>query len=267
MLTHDQLREAVMVHFEAEASRDVDAVVDTVADDVEYHVKSPHYPDDPVPFGVTASAEGVRRLWEDLYRIFSDYRIAIDDVLTWPERNQALALVTITATPAEDFQGLPAGHPIRYSVAALCAYDDSGKMTRETVYGNMAIVSWGIARMHEFLDERSASTGRSAAHPSPTLERSTPALAQTKPCAVSVISRSPLRRSTRTDSASTTERLAAGSSWSTRTRRPSAFETIFWVTTTTSPSRIPPEVAGPSAAASSAPTSSPGRTSPMPSTP
>lgn len=157
MLTHEQLKEAVIEHFVAENSRDVDAIVDTVADDVEYHVKSPHYPDDPVPFGVTASAEGVRRLWEDIYRTFSAYDIAIDDVLTWPERQQALALVTITATPAQEFEGLPARKPVRYSVAALCDYDDRGKMTRETVYGNMAIVTWGIRRMHEFLGDQSVS--------------------------------------------------------------------------------------------------------------
>lgn len=151
MLTHEQLHDAVVAHFVAENSRSVDAIVDTVADDVEYHVKSPHYPDDPVPFGVTASAEGVRKLWTELYETFSSYDIHIDDVLTWPERNQALALVTITATPAREFEGLPAGRPFRYSVAALCDYDDDAKMTRETVYGNMAIVTWGIRRMHEFI--------------------------------------------------------------------------------------------------------------------
>lgn len=158
MLSHDQLRAAVTEHFEAEAGRDVDAVVATVADDVEYHVKSPHYPGDPVPFGVTASAAGVRKLWEDLYGLFSRYQIDIDDILTWPERNQALALVTITATPAAAFEGLPAGKPFRYSVAALCDYDDNGKMTREVVYGNMAIVTWGIRRMHEFLAEQGTAS-------------------------------------------------------------------------------------------------------------
>ena len=48
--------------------------------------------------------------------------------------------------------------------------------------------------------ERSGSSGSSAAVPSATLERSTPALAQTKPCRVSLITRSPRRRRTRTDS-------------------------------------------------------------------
>ena len=84
--------------------------------------------------------------------------------------------------------------------------------------------------------ERSASTGNRAAVPSATLERSTPALAQTKPWAVSVMSSSPRRRRTRTASDSTRRTLAVGSAVSMGTRRPSALETIFWVTTTTSPS-------------------------------
>ena len=84
--------------------------------------------------------------------------------------------------------------------------------------------------------DRSGSTGSRAAVPAATLERSTPALAQTKPWAVSVISSSPRRRSTRTASDSTRSALAWGSSASIGTIRPSALETIFWVTTTTSPS-------------------------------
>jgi hypothetical protein len=151
VLTSEQLRAAVEEHFRAENSRSVDAIIDTVTEDIEYHVKSPRYLDDTAPFGVTASAAGVRKLWTDLYETFSSYDITLDDVLTWPERNQALALVTIVATPAREFEGLPAGKPISYSVAALCDYDDAGKMTRETVYGNFAIVSWGIRRMREFL--------------------------------------------------------------------------------------------------------------------
>jgi steroid delta-isomerase-like uncharacterized protein len=152
MLSAARLRELAEEHFVAENSRDVQAIVDTVADEVEYHVKSPSYPDDHEPFGVTSGADGVRHLWENMYETFTDYQIVLDDVLAWPERNQALALVTITATPKEEFEGLPAGRPFRYSVAALCDYDEDGKMTRETVYGNMAIVLWGIRRMRAFLD-------------------------------------------------------------------------------------------------------------------
>ena len=51
--------------------------------------------------------------------------------------------------------------------------------------------------------ERSGSTGSSAACPASTFERSMPALAHTKPCRVSLITRSPRRRTMRTDSDST----------------------------------------------------------------
>ena len=71
--------------------------------------------------------------------------------------------------------------------------------------------------------------------PSATLDRSTPALAQMNPCLVSLMMRSPRRRRMRTDSRSTRAALAAGSSGSMGTRRPSALETTFWVTTSTSP--------------------------------
>ena len=48
--------------------------------------------------------------------------------------------------------------------------------------------------------DRSASTGSSAAHPRSTFDRSTPALAHTKPWGVSLMMRSPRRRRMRTDS-------------------------------------------------------------------
>ena len=105
--------------------------------------------------------------------------------------------------------------------------------------------------------DRSASSGRSAAHPASTLERSTPALAHTKPCFVSLMTRSPRRRSTRTDSRSTIALWASGSSDSSRSSLPSAFDTTFWVTTTTSPSAS--VVAGSAAAAC---TTRPARSSP-----
>ena len=80
---------------------------------------------------------------------------------------------------------------------------------------------------------------RAAARPSPcsTFERSTPAFAHTKPCAVSLMMRSPRRRTMRTDSDSTSARRASRSSGSSGTSRFSAFDTIFCVTTRQSPSR------------------------------
>ena len=71
----------------------------------------------------------------------------------------------------------------------------------------------------------SESTGSSAAWPASTFERSIPALAQTKPCLVSEIIKSPRRRNIRTDSSSTKGLCPfSGSIW---TSRPSAFEIIF----------------------------------------
>ncbi len=63
-----------------------------------------------------------------------------------------------------------------------------------------------------------------------------PAFAQTKPWLVSLMMRSPRRRRMRTDSRSTSGLWLSGSSGSIATSRSSALDTIFWVTTTTSPS-------------------------------
>ena len=113
--------------------------------------------------------------------------------------------------------------------------------------------------------ERSLSTGRSAAHPASTFDRSTPALAHTNPWRVSLMMRSPRRRRMRTDSASTIARRASRSSGSTCTRRPSALETIFWVTTRQSPSSRGVSCAAAASAISGASASS-GRTSGTPCT-
>lgn len=159
MLTTEELRRICVEHFEAENHRSVDEIIATVDDDVEYHVMSPRYPDDPEPFGVTAGAEAVRQMWVNLYRTFDPYVIEWDenDWMVDAARGQVFARVRITATPVESFEGLPAGKPVQYSVAALCDFNAEGKMTRETVYGNLAIVVWGIRRMREFLQAGSAS--------------------------------------------------------------------------------------------------------------
>ena len=79
----------------------------------------------------------------------------------------------------------------------------------------------------------SGSSGSSVSSPLPTFDASTPALAHTKPWRVSAITRSPRRATTRRVSRSTQASLPSGSSGTTR---PSALDTIFWVTTTMSPS-------------------------------
>ena len=74
-----------------------------------------------------------------------------------------------------------------------------------------------------------------------------PALAHTNPCLVSLMMRSPRRRRMRTDSASTSGLWLSGSAGSIATSWFSALDTIFWVTTTTSPSAR--AVSSPAAAA------------------
>ena len=115
--------------------------------------------------------------------------------------------------------------------------------------------------------ERSLSTGSSAASPCCTFDRSMPAFAQMKPWLVSEMIRSPRRRTMRTDSCSTSALWASGSSASIATRRPSAFDTTFWVTTSTSPSSSGPLGGALQASATISPSCTPGRISPMPSTP
>ena len=159
MLTAEELRRACAEHFEAENHRSVDEIIATVDDGVEYHVMAPRYPEDREPFGVTAGAQAVRRMWTDLYAMFDPYVIEWDegDWMVDASRGQVFARVRITATPVADFEGLPAGRPVQYDVAALCDFNAEGKMTRETVYGNLAIVFWGIRRMREFLKSGSAA--------------------------------------------------------------------------------------------------------------
>jgi hypothetical protein len=104
--------------------------------------------------------------------------------------------------------------------------------------------------------EPSGSSGSRLSKPSATLDASTPAFAHTKPWRVSAITRSPRFATTRVVSdAMTASRSAAGASL------PSAFDTTFCVTTTTSPSLTP---TGPSASATMRPRSSPGAISGSP---
>ena len=89
------------------------------------------------------------------------------------------------------------------------------------------------------LADLSLSSGNSAARPRETLERSMPAFAQINPCFVSVMIKSPRRRRIRTASRSTIGLCDSGSLGSISAIAPSALETIFCVTTRTSPSISP----------------------------
>src|SRR5439155_15565492 len=111
VLTTEELRRICVEHFEAENHRSVDEIIATVDDDVEYHVMSPRYPDDPEPFGVTAGAEAVRQMWVNLYQMFDPYVIEWDedDWMVDAAKGKVFARVRITATPVRSFEGLPAG--------------------------------------------------------------------------------------------------------------------------------------------------------------
>lgn len=159
MLNEKKLKELLHEHFEAEAQRDVDWIKRTVSHDCEYEVIGPYYPDDPVKKAKTAEGrEAVGQLWENYYRKFSSYEIECDDddMIAWPDKNLVFARVRIRATPAEDFEGFPAGKPFRYQTGALCWFNDGGEMTKEMVFGSLGQVLMDLRRMREYLAESEA---------------------------------------------------------------------------------------------------------------
>jgi hypothetical protein len=84
--------------------------------------------------------------------------------------------------------------------------------------------------------ERSGSRGRRVTVPGRTFEASMPALAQTKPCRVLVMAIEPLRLRKVAPSLAIRASRACQSPAGISATRPSALETILWVTTTTSSS-------------------------------
>jgi len=164
MLTPVQLKKALKEHFDAELARDVQWICDTVTEDAEYHVIGPCYPDDPVKKKATAQGrEAVRQLWINYFKNFSSYAIQCEEKDMFPlagENNENLifARVSITATPANDFEGFPAGKPFSYKTGALCTFDDHGKLTMETVFGSLGQVLMDFRRMREFLAESGSVT-------------------------------------------------------------------------------------------------------------
>lgn len=159
MLTPEQLKKALKEHFDAEAARDVQWICDTVTQDAEYHVIGPFYPDDPVKKKATAQGrEAVRQLWINYFESFSEYAIECPESEMFPiaGTNLIFARVSITATPAHDFEGFPAGKPFCYRTGALCEFNDEGKLTMETVFGSLGQVLFDFRRMREFLAESGA---------------------------------------------------------------------------------------------------------------
>ena len=162
MLTEQRLKQLLREHFDAEAARDVTWIKNTVSADCEYEVIGPYYPDDPVKKAKTAEGrEAVGLLWENYFRKFSSYQIECGDadMLAWPEQGLVFSKVSITATPAEDFEGFPAGKPFCYRTGALCWFDDSGAMTKEMVFGSLGQVLMDLRRMRDFLAQSQTKTG------------------------------------------------------------------------------------------------------------
>jgi hypothetical protein len=156
MLTDQRLKDLLRKHFDAEAQRDVQWIMDTVSLDCEYDVIGPCYPDDPVKKEKTAKGRSaVGALWENYYRKFARYEIDCpnENMITWPEQGLVFAQVNICATPSEEFEGFPAGKPFRYQTGALCWFGENGEMTREKVFGSLGQVLMDLRRMRDFLDE------------------------------------------------------------------------------------------------------------------
>ena len=158
-LTREQLEHAVWEHMRAESERDMDFLRHQLVEDVDYIIKTPAHPDDPTPYGHFVGSETYVAMWERLHTVFSSYEIEIEDVIVLPERSAAFVRLEITAVPIEEWNGLPAGEPVRWWPAAICEFDENANMTRETVWGSMPPFLAGYARMLEFHAERAAATG------------------------------------------------------------------------------------------------------------
>lgn len=152
-ITRDELEAAVREHMVAEAVRDLDRLRGTLDEDVEYVIRTPAYPDDPTPYGHFTGADTYIAMWEHLYELFETYEIELLDVAADPERGEAFCRLQITATPKEEWYGLPAGKPIRWWPAAVCAFDDSGTMLSETVFGSFPPILAGFDRMKAYVVE------------------------------------------------------------------------------------------------------------------
>lgn len=163
MLDDKRLKRLLRDHFDAEAARDVPWIKNTVSQDCEYEVIGPYYPDDPVKKAKNAEGrEAVGQLWENYFRKFQSYHIKCgeENMNTWPEEGLVFARVSITATPAEDFEGFPAGKPFCYRTFALCWFNDQGEMTKEMVYGSMGQILFDLRRMHDHLAESTSAAGK-----------------------------------------------------------------------------------------------------------
>jgi hypothetical protein len=155
-LTREQLEEAVWEHMRAESERDMDFLRHQLVEDVDYDIRTMSHPDDPTPYGHFTGSETYVSMWENLHTIFSSYKIEIEDVIVLTERSAAFVRLEITAVPIRDWNGLPAGEPVRWWPCAICEFDDNANMTRETVWGSAPPFLAGYQRMQAFHAERAA---------------------------------------------------------------------------------------------------------------
>ena len=68
--------------------------------------------------------------------------------------SMSFVMLQITAVPVAEWNGLPAGEPIRWFPSAVCVFDDNGHMLSETVYGSFPPIMDGYRRVQEFLASR-----------------------------------------------------------------------------------------------------------------
>jgi hypothetical protein len=153
------LRDAVLEHMRAEAERDMDALRQQLDENVDYLIRTPAHPDDPTPHGHFVGKETYIAMWERLYRIFERYEIAVLDLFVDPRHGRAFIELQITATPFEEWLGLPAGQPVRWWPSAICTFDQAGRMLSETVFGSFPPIMDGYARAVTYNVERA---GRSS---------------------------------------------------------------------------------------------------------
>jgi hypothetical protein len=149
-LTYDELETAVAEHMRAERERDLDFLGEQLVPDVEYVIKTVSNPDDPTPYGTFIGAETYLNMWRRLYTIFASYEIEIEDTVLDPSRGLAFVRLQVTAVPVREWNGLPAGRPVRWWPAAVCAFDDDGRMLSETVYGSFPPIMDGYRRALEY---------------------------------------------------------------------------------------------------------------------
>ena len=149
-LTRQKIEQMVREHVRAEGEQDYDALRATLLKDVEYEIKTPAYPDDPTPYGHFTGDDTYIAMWRRLFEIFVSYDIVVEDVLVDEPGKKAWVTIKATAVPREDFHGLPKGKSMTWWSAAMCFFDDEGRMTKETVYGSFPPVMAGFLRMKEF---------------------------------------------------------------------------------------------------------------------